>query len=81
MPSYLAEAYVGDAAGAVDDARAQALRTAALGGDVVYVRTTYIPDDEMVVHVFEAPSIETLTTAGALAELVYDRMVRCTTGA
>ena len=37
--------------------------------------TTFVPGDEVVLHMFEAPSAEALDDAGRLAALSYDRIV------
>ncbi len=73
MPSYLVESYAADAG--VADARARARRAAEVGAGVRYVRTTFLPGDETVFHVFEAPSIEALREAGLRAALHYQRIV------
>jgi hypothetical protein len=73
MPSYLVESYSSDAA--VDDASSRARRTAALGTGVRYVRTTFLPDDETLLHLFEAPSAEALREAARLAALAHERIV------
>ena len=49
--------------------------TATLGDGVRYVRTTYVPEDEVVLHLFEAPSAEALRTAGRTAALEFERIV------
>jgi hypothetical protein len=75
MPSYVVESYAADSAAAVEDARARARRTAELGTDVRYVRTTFLPADQTLLHVFEAPSAEELDRAGTLAALAFERIV------
>jgi hypothetical protein len=73
MPSYLVESYV--SAVDVDEARARARRTAELGEDVRYLRTTFLPGDETIQHLFEAPSAAVLGEAGRRAALRYERIV------
>ena len=80
MPSYLVESYAADSPAALDEARARAQLTAELGKGVRYVRTTFLPGDETLLHVFEAPSAEALGQAGQLAELSYDRIVEAIEG-
>jgi hypothetical protein len=80
MPSYLVESYAADSAAAIADARERARKTAELGEGVRYVRTTFLPGDETLLHVFEAPSAEALGQAGQLAELSYDRIVEAIEG-
>lgn len=75
MPKYLLEAYVPDSQSAVSDARESAERTAILGEGIRHVRTTFLPDDQLVQHVFEAPSAGVLRRAGARAALRYDRLI------
>jgi hypothetical protein len=73
MPRYLVESYASD--GAVEDARERARRAAELGRDVRYIRTTFLPNDETVLHLFEAPSAAAVDEAGRLAALQCDRIV------
>jgi hypothetical protein len=75
MPNYLVESYEADSDGAVDHARERARRTAELGHGVRYLRTTFLPSDETILHLFEAPSVEALVQAGRLAELEFARIV------
>jgi hypothetical protein len=75
MPKYLLEAYVPDSSSALGDARESAERTAALGDGIRHLRTTLLPDDQLVQHVFEAPSAGALRRAGARAALRYERLV------
>jgi hypothetical protein len=75
VPSYLVESYVAGTSAAVEDARARARRTAELGERVRYVRTTFLPGDEIVLHLFEAPSASALDEAGRRAALRYERIV------
>lgn len=75
MPKYLLEGYVSDSKAALGDARETAERTATLGEGIRHVRTTFLPDDQLVQHVFEAPSAGVLRRAGARAALRYERLV------
>lgn len=75
MPRYLLEAYVPDSTSALGAAQESAERTAALGEGIRHVRTTFLPDDQVVQHVFEAPSAGVLRRAGARAALRYERLV------
>ena len=75
MPMYLVESYGADRGDAFPEARERALRAAELGIDVRYVRTTFLPEDETLLHIFEAPSVEALRHAGRLAALAYERIV------
>jgi hypothetical protein len=75
MPSYVVEAYLRDSPAAEEDARRRAERAGALAEGVRYVRTTFLPDDEVVLHLFEAPSAEALGAASRRAELPFERIV------
>jgi hypothetical protein len=73
MPSYLVESYAGRAA--LAEARECARLVAERGSGVRYVRTTFLPGDETVLHLFEAPSLDALRKAGRRAALHYERIV------
>jgi hypothetical protein len=75
MPSYQVESYAADSPMSVEDARERARRAEELGEGVRYLRTTFLPGDETVFHLFEAPSAETLARAGQRAELRFERIV------
>jgi hypothetical protein len=76
VPRYLVESYVAESPAAFANASARARRTAELGEGVDYVHTTFLPEDETVLHLFEAPSVEALDRAGRLAGLQFERIVR-----
>jgi hypothetical protein len=78
VPRYVVESYAADAS--VEEARVRARRAAELGTGVRYLRTTYLPGDETVLHVFEAPSIDALDRAAAVAELQWERIVEAIEG-
>jgi hypothetical protein len=80
MPSYLVESYAADSPVALDEARRRARRTAEVGVRVRYVRTTFLPRDEIVMHLFEAPSAEVLDRAGRAAALPFERIVEAVEG-
>jgi hypothetical protein len=80
VPSYLVESYSGGSESAVDVACERAQRAAELGVGVRYLRTTFLPGDETVLHLFEAPSMEALDRAGRLAALPYERIVEAVEG-
>jgi hypothetical protein len=73
MPSYLVEAYA--AKGSFERERDLAQLAGDLGSGVRYVRSTFLPGDEAILHVFEAASIEALREAGGRAGLQYERIV------
>jgi hypothetical protein len=73
MQSYLVESYA--AGGVVADQRKRARKAAEVGSGVRYIRTTFLPEDETVLHVFQAASPEALRDAARVAALPYDRIV------
>ena len=75
MPQYLVESYLAASAAAIEDARERARAVEDGRAGIRYVRTTFVPGDEVVLHIFEAPSPEALHEAGQLAALSYDRIV------
>jgi hypothetical protein len=81
MPSYLVESYAAASPSAVEDARERARRTAELGVGVKYLRTTFLPEDETILHLFEAPSAATLDEAVKRAALPFERIVEAVEGA
>lgn len=78
MPSYFVESYASDSG--VDEARARARLAGDLGPGIRYVRTTFLPGDETIFHMFEAPSLEALRDAGHRAALHYQRIVEAVEG-
>lgn len=81
MPSYLVESYLAPTPAALEDARQRARRTETLGEGVRYVRTTFLPGDETILHFFEAPSASALDEASRRAELHFERIVEAVEGA
>jgi hypothetical protein len=75
MPSYVVESYLANTPAAVADARKRARSLADDVNGVRYVRTTFLPGDETILHVFEAPSLLALRRAAQLAELAHERIV------
>jgi hypothetical protein len=78
VPSYLVESYASDVT--AEEALARARRAADLGTGVRYVRTTFLPEDQTILHLFEAPSVGALGEAGRLAELHFYRIVEAVEG-
>jgi hypothetical protein len=72
MPTFVVESYATESV--VDAQRQRAQQAGRLGPSVRYVRTTYLPTDETLLHVFEAASAETLGEALQDAALTYDRI-------
>lgn len=81
MPRFLVESYVVRSQAAFDDACALARRTADHGDGIGYVDTTYLPGDETVLHLFDAPSAEALEQAGRSAGLQFERIVQAVSDA
>ena len=75
MPRFLVESYVADSSVAFDDARERARLTAERSADIGYVESTYVPADETVLHLFDAPSAAVLEEAGRRAGLQFERIV------
>jgi len=75
MPTFLVESYLSSAAKDLEESSARARRAAELGTGVRYVRTTFLPGDETILHLFDAPSAEAVDQAGRMAELSFDRIV------
>lgn len=75
VPTYLVESYGAGLDDAVAEARLRARRAAALGAGIRYLRTTFLPGDETLLHVFEATSREELQRAARRAALAYERIV------
>lgn len=80
MPRYLVEAYGAASDAAVRDARTTAERVAQLTAGVHHLRTTFLPDDETILHFFDAPSAATLEQAGREANLSFQRIVEAVEG-
>jgi len=79
VPTYLLESYAADR-DVLRDARERASRAAESGVDVRYLRTTFLPEEQTLLHVFEAASPDALHQAARLAELSYDRIVEAVEG-
>jgi hypothetical protein len=75
MPTYLVESYAANRPERIDDVREHARLAAELATNVAYLRTTFLPDDEVVLHMFEAPSAEALRVAVSSARLDHERIV------
>lgn len=78
MATYLVESYA--AGSAAEDQRERARLAADRGTGVRYVRTTHLPGDETVLHVFEAESAEAVREAARVAALPYERIVEAVEG-
>lgn len=83
MPIFLVESYMPRTANALQVASASAHRAAELasneGAYLRYLRTTFIPGDEICLHLFEASSASVVQAAAAHAGLECDRIVEALT--
>ena len=73
VPTYIVESYGADSA--VADQRERAELAAELGTGFSYIRTTIVPGDQTLLHLFEATSSDVLREAVAVAALDCDRIV------
>ena len=78
MQSYLVESYAANSG--VEDQRERAQLAAEVGTGVRYIRTTFLPGDETLLHVFEAESPEAVREAVRVAALPYERIVEAVEG-
>lgn len=83
MASYLVELYLprsrqGGVAKDAARARAAADELVREGKLVRYLRTIFVPQDEICFHVYEASSIDLVREAGLRAGLAFDRVVEAT---
>ena len=81
MPTYLVEAYMSgshtrEARAAGRRARAAAEALSREGTPVLYIRTTFLPDDETCFHLFEAGSVDVVSELCVQAGLLHARIVR-----
>jgi hypothetical protein len=80
MPSYFVESYqprgrAGELADAIVRARLAASLLAAQGTPVRHLRSAYVPDDEICLHLFEAASAQLACEASRRAGIAVDRVV------
>ena len=73
MARFIVESY--GAESAVADQGHRAELAAQLGAGVLYIRTTIVPGDQTLLHLFEAPSADAVREAVAAAQLESDRIV------
>ena len=80
MATYLVEAYLANHPSAVEDARSAARRAAEVAPGIRYLRTTFLPRDETVFHLFEAPSEAAVMAAASVASMPIDRITEAVDG-
>jgi hypothetical protein len=73
VPTYIVESYAIDSI--VPDQRERAKLVADLGPGIRYIRTTIVPGDQTLLHLFEATSSDALQEAVSVAALECDRIV------
>jgi hypothetical protein len=82
MPSYLAESYAAGSAAELQAAIARLERAAeeiaATGRRLRYVRSTFVSEDELCFHVFEADAPDDVDEVGRRAGLLFDHVVEAT---
>jgi hypothetical protein len=80
VPSFLVESYQANSPTALTEARARARLAAELDETVQHLRTTFVPGDEVVLHMFEAPSGDAVRRAAHRAALECERIVEAVEG-
>jgi hypothetical protein len=80
MATYLVEAYLANRPKAVEAARSMARRAADVGSGISYLRTTFLPNDETVFHLFEAPSEDAVVAAATVVSMPIDRITEAVDG-
>jgi hypothetical protein len=80
MPSYLVESYLSrtranELATTTSRARQAAEAMCGEGIPVRHVRATFLTEDEVCLHLFEAPSAEAAGEASRRAAIAYERIV------
>ena len=84
MPSYLVEHYLPHSRSCELPETAARVREAAQaltaeGAQVRYLRSTFVPSDELCLHVFEADSVDWVSEAIQRAGIEPDRVVEAVT--
>jgi hypothetical protein len=80
MPSYIVESYLsrarrGELSSQATRARDAASALANDGQAVAYLRSAFVPEDEVCLHWFIAPSPAALTEVARLAKIEFDRVI------
>lgn len=75
VPLFLAESPVQPSGDAFDRACEEASLVADDAAHIAYLRTTFLPGGEAVLHLFDAPSVAALATAGERAGLAFRSIV------
>jgi hypothetical protein len=80
VATYLVESYLANRPSAVAEARTAAQRAADGAPGIRYLRTTFLPHDETVFHLFEAPSEAAVRAAANVASMPIDRITEAVDG-
>lgn len=80
MPSFIAESYLpqsrrADLQSLAERARRAAETLAGNGRDVTYLRSAFLPEDELCLHWFTASSSAVVAEVASVAALEWDRVV------
>jgi hypothetical protein len=80
MPSYLIECYLprsrrGELPGTTARVRRATEAVAAEGAEIRYVGSTFLPGDELCLHLLEAESAEHVGRVGGRARIAVERVV------
>jgi hypothetical protein len=77
---YIVEAYLAADPAALEHARAAARHVSAIAPAVRYVRTIFLPDDETVFHMFDAPSASAVREPASAVSMHVDRLAEAVEG-
>jgi hypothetical protein len=80
MPGFIAESYLprtrrAEVPSLSERARQAAETLAGRGWEVAYLRSAFLPEDELCLHWFNASSSVVVAEVGSLAALEWDRVV------
>lgn len=76
MPSFIIETYVARLTPSGLDGLVQRLRRAAVGTSVDHLRSYFVPEDEMCMHVLAGPSVAAIQEIADTAGLEIERIVQ-----
>ena len=76
MPSFILETYVDRLPAGGLDALVTRAKQATAGTSVTHIRSYFVPEDDMCMHVFEGPSVEAVQEIADSAGLETERIVQ-----
>ena len=76
MPSFILETYVPRLSAGGLDAVVLRVREAAAGTTVGHIRSYFVPEDDMCMHVFDGPSLAAVQVIADTAGLETERIVQ-----